>query len=98
MTNKCVKHIAKTSNSKANNGVDNTHTYLVQWNTNEGESFTNLIEVPAGLPWHDPEGDPISNDIADMDVPLYIKHQLNELDDFVMLEDYRRIKGIIELD
>jgi hypothetical protein len=23
MTNKCVKHIAKTSNSKANNGVDN---------------------------------------------------------------------------
>ena len=27
MTNKCVKHIAKTSNSKANNGVDNEYKW-----------------------------------------------------------------------
>ena len=64
-----------------------THTYIAEWYNGEGESRTNLIEVPAGLPWYDPEGDPISNDIADMDVPLYIKHQLNKLYDFEMLED-----------
>tara|TARA_R110002020_G_scaffold350023_2_gene563462 strand:+ start:444 stop:671 length:228 start_codon:yes stop_codon:yes gene_type:complete len=68
---------------------NNTHTYLVEWNNNEDECFTNLIEVPAGLPWHDTEDE--------MDVPLFIKQKLHLLDCNAHLEDYRRIKGIIEI-